>query len=226
MGQGQPSAAQILDKYIAAMGGAQRLAGLKSFAATGTSLGYEGLGGGGSFQIYAQSPDQRSVIIEFKDHPERGDSTRAFNGKTGWVKSPRGLLTEYEVTGNELEGMRLDAELAFPAQIQKTLTNWRVGVDDVVNGQDVHVLQGRGPKGLLATFYFDTKSGLLVRLLRYSASPIGRIPTQVDYSDYRDVGGIKFPFKYTFSWLDGRDNFQLSEVKTNVPVDAAKFGKP
>ncbi|MBZ5579125.1 MAG: photosynthetic reaction center cytochrome c subunit [Acidobacteriia bacterium] len=226
VGQGQPSAAQILDKYIAAMGGAQRLAGLKSFAATGTSLGYEGLGGGGSFQIYAQSPDQRSVIIEFKDHPERGDSTRAFNGKTGWVKSPRGLLTEYEVTGNELEGMRLDAELAFPAQIQKTLTNWRVGVDDVVNGQDVHVLQGRGPKGLLATFYFDTKSGLLVRLLRYSASPIGRIPTQVDYSDYRDVGGIKFPFKYTFSWLDGRDNFQLSEVKTNVPVDAAKFGKP
>jgi len=87
-------------------------------------------------------------------------------------------------------------------------------------------VQGSGPRGFLATLYFDPQSGLLVRLVRYSASPIGRVPTQIDYSDYRDVSGIKFPFKYTFSWLDGRDVFQLTDVKTNVPIDAAKFGKP
>jgi hypothetical protein len=73
--------------------------------------------------------------------------------------------------------------------------------------------------------YFDKESGLLVRLLRYGKSPIGRVPTQVDYSDYRDVGGIKFPFRWTFAWLDGRDSFQLTEVQTNVPIDAAKFGR-
>jgi hypothetical protein len=78
----------------------------------------------------------------------------------------------------------------------------------------------------LATLYFDKQSGLLVRLVRYSRSPIGRVPTQVDYSDYRDVGGIKFPFQYTFSWLDGKDAFKLSDVKTNVTIDAAKFEKP
>jgi len=88
------------------------------------------------------------------------------------------------------------------------------------------VVQGRGPNGFLGTFYFDQKSGLLARVVRYSVSPIGRIPTQTDYSDYRDVGGIKFPFTYTFSWLDGKDSFKIKEVKTNVPIDAAKFGKP
>ena len=62
--------------------------------------------------------------------------------------------------------------------------------------------------------------------LRYGRSPIGRIPTQGDYADYRDVGGIKFPFRWTFAWLDGRESFQLTEVKTNVPIDAARFGKP
>ena len=74
--------------------------------------------------------------------------------------------------------------------------------------------------------YFDKQSGLLSRLLRYSISPIGRVPTQVDYADYRDVNGIKFPFKYSFLWLDGKDAFQITDVKVNVPIDAGKFGKP
>lgn len=225
-GEGGPSVDQILDKYIQALGGAQRLAGIKSFIATGTSVGYEGLGGGGQFQIFGKAPDQRTVQIVFKDHPERGDSTRAYNGSAGWIKSPRGLLGEYELAGSELDGLRLEAQLAFPGQIKQVLTNLRAGNPDSINGSDVDVVQGTGPRGVLATLYFDKQSGLLTRLVRYGRSPVGRVPVQSDYSDYREVGGVKFPFKYTFSWLDGRDAFQLTEVKTNVPIDAAKFGKP
>lgn len=225
-GEGGPSADQILDKYIQALGGAQRLAGIKSFIATGTSVGYEGLGGGGQFLICGKTPDQRMVQIVFKDHPERGDSTRAYNGSAGWIKSPRGLLGEYELAGGELDGLRLEAQLAFPGQIKQVLTNLRAGNPDSINGSDVEVVQGTGPRGVLATLYFDKNSGLLVRLVRYGRSPVGRVPVQSDYSDYRDVGGVKFPFKYTFSWLDGRDAFQLTDVKTNVPIDPAMFGKP
>jgi hypothetical protein len=222
----QPSADPILNKYIQALGGAQKLAGLTSFVATGTALGYEGLGGGGEVQIYAKAPDQRTTMIHFKDHPDRGDSLRAFNGRVGWIKTPRALLKEYEQTGSELDGTRLDAQLSFPGQIKQVLTNLHAGFPDSINGHDVDVVQGTGARGLLATLYFDKQSGLLVRLVRYSRSPIGRVPTQVDYSDYRDVGGIKFPFQYTFSWLDGKDAFKLSDVKTNVTIDAAKFEKP
>jgi hypothetical protein len=222
----QPSADPILNKYIQALGGAQKLAGLTSFVATGTALGYEGLGGGGEVQIYAKAPDQRTTMIHFKDHPDRGDSLRAFNGRVGWIKTPRALLKEYEQTGSELDGTRLDAQLSFPGQIKQVLTNLHAGFPDSINGHDVDVVQGTGARGLLATLYFDKQSGLLVRLVRYSRSPIGRVPTQVDYSDYRDVGGIKFPFQYTFSWLDGKDAFKLTDVKTNVAIDAGKFEKP
>ncbi len=225
-GEGGPTADQILDKYIQALGGAQRLTAIKSFIATGTSAGYEGLGGGGQFLICGQAPDQRMVQIVFKDHPERGDSTRAYNGTAGWIKSPRGLLGEYELAGGELDGLRLEAQLAFPGQIKQVLTNLRAGNPDSVNGSEVDVVQGTGPRGVLATLYFDKQSGLLVRMVRYGKSPVGRVPVQSDYSDYRDVGGVKFPFKYTFSWLDGRDAFQLTEVKTNVPIAPAMFGKP
>jgi hypothetical protein len=222
----RPSADSTLDKYIQALGGAQRLAALTSFVATGTAVGYEGLGGGGQVQIFAKAPDQRTTIIQFKDHPERGDSIRTFNGRAGWIKTPRALLREYEQTGSELDGTKLDAQLSFPGQIKQIFTGLHAGYPDSLNGRDVEVVQGTGPHGLLATLYFDEQSGLLVRLVRYSRSPIGRVPTQVDYSDYREVNGIKFPFQYTFSWLDGKDSFKLADLKTNVPIDPMKFERP
>ncbi len=66
------------------------------------------------------------------------------------------------------------------------------------------MVQGGTARGLLVTLFFDDKTNLLVRMIRDTQSPIGRVPTQIDYSDYRDVGGIKFPFEYNFLWLDGR----------------------
>lgn len=224
-GQGEPTGAQVIDKYIAALGGAQKVNALTSFIATGTSKGYEALGGGGSFQIFSKAPDQRTTQITFKDHPERGDSIRAFDGKTGWVKQPRAAVPEFQLTGSELNGARVDAMMAFPGQIKTFLTGMRTNTTDIGDA-DVQVVQGSGPGGHLVTLYFDKKTNLLVRMVRYSQSPVGRVPTQVDYADYRDVNGIKFPFQYTFSWLDGRDSFVIQNVKTNVPIDPKVFGKP
>jgi hypothetical protein len=221
-----PSANQILDKYIQALGGAPKLASLTSFIATGTSVGYGGLGGGGQFQIIAKAPDQRTLTISFKDHPERGDSTWVYNGHVGWIKSPRSLLGQYEVTGSDLDGLRLEAQLAFPGQIKQVLTNLHAGSPDSINGKEVDVVQGTGPGGVLVTLYFDKQSSLPVRMVRYGKSPVGRVPQQSDYADFRAVNGIKFPFQYTFSWLDGRQAFKLTDVKTNVAIDQAKFALP
>lgn len=223
---GEPSATEILDKYIAALGGAQRLAGLTSFVATGSSLGYMGLGGNGEFTVYAKSPSQRTTRITFKDHPDRGESTWAFGGTTGWIKTPRALLGEYELVGGELDGARLEAQMSFPGQIKQALTNWRVGAKQPIGDKDYQVVQGTGPRNFLATLYFDPQTSLLVRLIRYSPSPVGRMPTQIDYGDYRDVGGIKFPFEYKFQWLDGRYSAKISDVKTNVQIDEKLFGRP
>jgi Photosynthetic reaction centre cytochrome C subunit len=221
----QPPADRIFDRYLQALGGAQRLASLRSFVATGVSIGYGGFGGNAEFSIFANAPNQRTTLISFKDHPERGDSIWAFDGRAGWVKVPRGLLGEYEILGGELDGARLEAQLSFPGQIKQALTNWRVGTRSL-GDRDFVVVQGSGARGFLATLYFDQQSGLLTRLIRYGPSPVGRVATQIDYSDYREVDGIKFPFEYSFSWLDGRYSAKLNDIKTNVAIDAAKFGRP
>ena len=225
-GEGEPTGAQVLDKYIAALGGAQKLASLKSWVASGTSLGYEGLGGGGSFTVYAEAPDKRAQVIIFKDHPERGDTYRVYNGSTGWNKTPRNAVPEYELSGSELDGMRFDALMAFPGNIKTALRPPLRTLTSDLGDRDVEVVQGFGPNGLVVSLYFDKKTNLLIRMVRYSRTPVGRVPTQIDYADYREVDGIKFPFQYTFSWLDGRDAFRISDVKVNVPIDASNFAKP
>jgi photosynthetic reaction center cytochrome c subunit len=222
---GQPSADQILDKYIQALGGAQRLAGLTSFVATGNALGYGDLGGNADFTMLAKTPNQRATLITYKD-TQRPASIWAFDGRTGWIKTPRGLLGEYELIGSELDGARLEAQLSFPGQIKQALTNWRGPATRSIGDHDFLILQGSGPRGFLATLYFDPASGLLSRMVRYGPSPIGRMPTQIDYADYREVGGIKFPFEIKFLWLDGRYTAKLNKIETNVAIDATKFGRP
>jgi photosynthetic reaction center cytochrome c subunit len=222
---GQPTADQVLDKFIEALGGAPRLAGLTSLVATGNALGYGDLGGNAEFSLFAKAPNQRAILISYRD-TQRPSSSWTFDGRTGWIKTPRGLLGEYELIGSELDGARFEAQLAFPGQLKQALSNWRGAATRSIGDRDFVVVQGSGPRGFLATLYFDPKTGLLSRLVRYGPSPIGRMPTQIDYADYREVGGVKFPFEYKFTWLDGRYTAKLSKIETNVAIDATKFGRP
>ncbi len=242
---GQPEASVIIDKYLKALGGDQALGRIKSYVAKGTSVGFGGFGGGGQVEIYAKFPDQRATYIRFPDAPDRGDSIRTCSGKTAWVKTPLTILGSYEVSGGEFYGAKIDAELGFPGQIKQVLTNLRVGLPTTISdlpgpssqtnqeaaggiGKErlVSVVQGTGPGGILVTLYFDQQSGLLLRAVRAARSPIGRVPTLVEYSDYRSVEGVMMPFRITFAWLDGRDAIQLSDIKMNVTIDEAKFGQP
>jgi hypothetical protein len=240
-----PPAESILDRYIQASGGAERLAGLTSIAAKGTSVSFGGFGGSGDVEIIAKAPDKRTTIILFKKETGRGDQLRTYDGRTGWVRTPLNVVGEFQLVGSDLDGARVDALLSFPGQIKQALTQWRSGPPTTITdlrapssqaslqqdatpaqGHVVDVVQGNGPRGMFVTLYFDQKTNLLLRELRYGNSPIGRTPTQIDFADYRDVDGIKLPFRITYAWLDGRDSIVLNEIRTNVPVDEATFGRP
>ena len=218
---GGPSAEQILDKYIQAAGGAERLAAVTSFTARGASTGY-GPEGTRPIEIAAKAPAQRTTTIHTLD----GDHTTVFDGGAGWISAPHRPVAVLGLTGSELDGLRLEAELSFPARIKGALGQWRAGAPSEIDDRAVQVVQGSRPNGVLATFYFDSETGLLTRLVRYATSKVGRLPTQIDYADYRDVNGVKVPFKYKVTWLDGLESVELSEVRLNAPVDAAKFAKP
>jgi hypothetical protein len=218
---GAPTIDQVLDKYIQALGGADRMSKLTSYSAKGTSKLF-GEDRTDQVELYAKAPNQFATII----HQREGDLARTFDGRDAWVMLPLTVTPEYPLTGGALEAAKLDAQLAFPEKIKQFYTNWRVGFPTTLEGRDVNVVQATGPARFVATFYFDKQSGLLTRVIHYAASAVGRVPTQTDYSDYRSVAGVMIPFKWSYGWVSGREEYSLTDVQPNVSIDSAKFAKP
>ena len=218
------SADQILDKYIQAAGGAQHLASLTSFVGKGTYEGYDTYHVKVPLEVYAQAPRQLAEVV----HTQNGDNTTVFDGRRGWVASvdkPVRLLPL--LPGAELDAAMLDADLWFPAQIKQALSQWRVGFPlTSIEDHDIQIVQGRGQGGTRIKLFFDQGTELLARVLRYTDTVVGVVPTQIDYSDYRDVSGVKLPFHRVVTWTNGQAIIELNEVQANAAVDPAKFAQP
>ena len=198
-----------------------RAAKLTSYAGTGTSTTF-GADQINKAEIFAKGPDKYVTIV----HQKEGDMVRTYDGRDAWVVLPLTVTGEYQLTGSAAEGGKLDGELAFPGNIKTFFNTWRVSYPANIDGHDVNVVQGSGPLGFIATFYFDKQTNLLLRMVRYANSAVGRVPTQIDFSDYRPVAGVMMPFKRTYGWVSGREEYTLTDIKPNVAVDDAKFVKP
>jgi hypothetical protein len=222
-----PSPDQVFDKYLQAVGGAQKAAAVSSIVFKGSYQGYAEPKA--TVEFYAKAPNQLTMVV----HTDLGDRTTTFDGSngpggTGWKAAPAAdaPFPVVKLSGGDVDGVRLDAMLAFPAGIKQVMTRPVAG-STMIDEKDVAVVQGTATGGRSSIkLYFDKQSGLLVRQVRYADTMIGRVPVQVDYSDYRDVAGVKLPFHVTTTWTDGRSDVQLTSAQTNVAIDAAKFNQP
>ena len=221
--EGAPSADQVLDKYIQAVGGTQRLATFTSLVGKGTYQGYDDPGKL-PIEVYAKAPGQVAQIV----HGAGGDSSWIDDGRSVWVAQPDtdAPVPVLALTAGDLDGAHVEAALFFPGRVKQLLTKWRVGIPLTEDDQVFTEVQGTTAGGNNVKLYFDPSSGLLMRMVRYTTLPVGLIPTQIDYADYRDVSGIKIPFRVTKTWVDGRSITEFSEVRPNTQIDATRFVKP
>jgi photosynthetic reaction center cytochrome c subunit len=213
-----PAADQLFDKYLAAVGGAAALLTITSRAEKGTLSAF----GGQHFpvDIYAKAPDKRLSIMHLRD----GDSITAFDGHSGWLSVPG--RTPQIMTPVENASAQMDADLYFPVHLKTLGQKFMVHSGEKIEGHDTELVVGETAGRLPLDLYFDSQSGLLLRLVRYAETPLGRIPTQIDYTDYRDADGVKVPFRWTLARPDNRFTIQVDQLQQNVPVDDAKFSAP
>lgn len=217
---GGSSPDQVLNKYLQALGGEPRVAAITSFTAKGTYSGFDTNRSKVPIEIFAKAPTQRKTII----HTAAADRVTTYDGRSGWIAAVEKPLPLMPLTGGNLDGARVEAMVSFPLQIRQAFKEWRIGATEI-DDREVQVIQGMNPGQLPVNFYFDD-SGLLVRLLRFADTPIGRVPTQIDYADYREVSGVKMPFRWVATWTDGRATIELTEVQPNVPINPSQFAMP
>jgi hypothetical protein len=128
--------------------------------------------------------------------------------------------------GADLDAAQTDADLHFPLHIKQMFAELRVEYPENIADREAYVVSGTRNGQPPVKFYFDEQSGLLERLVRYAPSPLGLVPTRIDYGDYRSVDGVGTPFRRTVAQPGETFTFQVEQVRQNVPIDDAKFAKP
>jgi hypothetical protein len=215
--QQRPSADPILNKYVQALGGAEAIQKVSSRIEKGNMTFARGQV---PVEVFAKAPDKRITVV----HQQNGDNVTAYDGHAGWLGTPG--RPARDMSDQENDAVRLDADLHFATDLKQIFSQFRVGRPEKIGDRQAAVVfavrQGLPPMRL----YFDQESGLLLRLVRYAETPLGRNPTEIDYGDYRDAGGVKIPYRWTIARPGGRFTIQVDQVQENVVIDDAKFAKP
>ncbi|MGH9776406.1 MAG: c-type cytochrome [Candidatus Acidiferrales bacterium] len=213
----RPTADALLLKYVQALGGADSIAKISSRQEKGNILF-----GDQQFpvEIFTKAPDKRISVM----HTPRGESITAFDGKSGWLGG--GPRPPQPMSAAETETYRLDSDFYFATDLKNIFPQLRAGRPEKIGHAEANLVFGIRPGQPPVKFYFDTASGLLIRQVRYAQTALGRLPTQIDYSDYREVDGVKIPFRWTLARANGRFTIQIDEAKDNVAIDDAKFAMP
>jgi photosynthetic reaction center cytochrome c subunit len=204
----------ILEKWVSAVGGADAIRKVTSRVEKGKLLA------GGTetpIEVYMKAPNKRVSI-------SNGQSYTAFDGTVGWMGSTG--RPAREMSPSESASAALDAEIQLPLRLKEIYPQLRRGRPEEVAGAQCEVLMGTAQGHPSVRLYFDKNSGLLAREVRYTETPLGRMPVQIDYADYREAGGVKIPFRWTLARPNGRFTIQVSDVENNAPIEDAKFAKP
>lgn len=212
--------AQILDKNVAASGGAAWQS-VQGFTAKGT-ISAPAQSISGTLEIFAKAPNKFALNSKIKG---AGDNNTGFDGTVGWSKdTAMGLRT---LSGGELATLKNQAVLALRPALWKSVYTSATLLGTVkVNGAPAYRVKLTPKTGNPETQYFDVKTGLQVRSDQVLETPQGKIPVETYVSDYRTVNGIKMAFKTRQLVGAAEIIMQLSDVKLNTAIDDTVFAKP
>jgi zinc protease len=159
--------------------------------------------------------------------PAAGQMTidQRFDGTTGYVlDSMRG---NRDITGNQLENMK---NAVFPnpfMNYKQHDATVELGPKEKINGRDAYVLIFKPRSGSVARQFIDAETYLPVRLvLKVDLPEVGEVEQTSDFSDYREVDGVKIPFEVKVSSSIQSFTIAVTKVEHNVKVDEMLFSKP
>src|SRR5271156_4038595 len=214
-----PSADQILDKYVAAIGGEAAWHKLNSRVSKGT-IDIPAMSLSGPVDILEKAPDFSLATVNIGGAVFK----RGFDGTAAWSDDPQnGLRT---LSGAEAEDAKRQADFYHQVSMRKYYSKWNVSGTLKIGDHDAYAVEATSTAGDLDKMYFDTQSGLLVRAITTVHSPQADQVVEADLSDYRDVDGIKLPFRVHQSTTQADYTITFTEVHQNVDLAEGQFAKP
>ncbi len=210
----KPTVDEILDKYTQALGGRENLGKISTRSIKASRVEPDGktvepeeiLQKGG--KLYVSTTYPKTVVSE------------AYDGTTAWKRAG---VNDIVLKTDEAEQIKRSAQIFAATDLKTVYQKMDFRFVDKIDGKEVYLVTGTLADNSRERLYFDAQTGLLVRRVSLTPTVLGNFQYQVDYSDYKDFGGVKLPTTMRVAVPNISWTRRISEVKNNLPVDDAKF---
>ncbi len=221
---GAQTADEIIAKYLKTIGGATKIAAVKSIRRTGK------LTGGGGFEAVVVQENKRAEFVREEFTFQGMTGVNAFDGKTGWKIEPWGGKKDVEtLSEEELKGMIEDAEFDGP------LVNYQqkghqvefIGKDEI-EGTECLKLKVTRKNGDVSIFFMDTDYFVPIKIETKRMVRGAEQESETSLGDYKEVAGVYWPYSFE-SGLKGSPNksqITYEKIEVNVALDDSRFQKP
>ena len=202
------TAKSVLDNYIKAIGGEKAILAVKSLSTVAS-----GEIQGTALEMTSKVTSSNKLIVEMKAM-----------GMTMMkqVVNDKGAYVSQQGQRKDLDGDKLAEAKASAMPFDELKLSLKTGVTldgiESFNGAEAYVI-----KDGKTTLYYDVKSGFKIgKAVVQEAN--GQKMTQItNFGDYKEVKGIKFPFKTSMSFGPQEIEFKTTDVKINEGVTDADF---
>ncbi|HST22120.1 MAG TPA: protein kinase [Blastocatellia bacterium] len=209
---------ETLNHYVEALGGTDAIESVTSRVARGT-LEMSDLEVG-TVEIYARAPNKYALIMKMAG----GVIRTGYNGSVGWAQEASEGVRRLE--GAELAAMKRDAEFYKEIKLKELFSTINFNGKSSVNGRDAYVMTAIPPEGGSEKWYFDTKSGLLIRNDSERESMQGMTETESYIEQYKVIDGINLPVRLSQSNGVINLTIKIKDINHNVTINDSVFNMP
>jgi zinc protease len=224
------TADEIIEKHLAASGGRAALGKVTSRVSNGTIALTTPVGElKGTIELYQKKPNKTRTLVKIDASAFGGTeiiNDQRFDGTSGYVIDS--FNGNRDLTGEQLEAMK-NGSFPTPLLNYKEIgTTATVGNREKVGTGDAYVIQLTPKSGPAVKVFIDAETFMLVRTILTINVPQlgGPIDQVVDFSDFRDVDGIKIPYMTKSTNPVQSITSTVTSIKQNVEIDDSSFVKP
>lgn len=212
------SAEQVVEAYLSAIGGREKIAAIQDMVTTNTMFV-----GGSSFDLKTTQKDGDKIVVEASSAGQLINK-KVFDGAQGFIMGGSPNAKPQAVEGEELADLKEQAAWCKEALYAKNAYRLSLKGTTNIEGAEVYLVEVTRPDGKVSKQYYDTKTGLKLREESTLPSATGLLEQTADFSNYREVGGVKLPHTVILTGLLPTPiQMSVKEISVNQGVSADVF---
>jgi outer membrane lipoprotein-sorting protein len=215
------SADELVQKHLDAIGGAQAWKKLSSIQMK-TQTSFMGMELPGT--VYIQTPNKMRSETIIQDKA----IVMVYDGKEAWSLNPlMGSTKAEKLPESSVEEFQKQADLGGPL-VDYTSKGSSVELlgEDELDGTEVYKLNLKEKDGTVTTFYIDKESYMILKSATRKMSNGQEVEGSSEFSDYREVEGLKFPFTTIMGTAGQTMTSKVVSIELNKSIEAKLFTKP